>query len=193
MLSYPHTEEEYKNAFSSNLEELHRISSIIENILFLARTDYRQIELEKIDIQVDKEIQNIIEYYQASVDEKNIQFTLSGQANLRAHPIMFRRLMNNLISNAVKYTANDGKIQIGIRVNHAKVTVINIQDTGVGIEQAHLPHLFDRFYRVDSSRSHQVRGVGLGLAIAKSIVDLHEGKITVQSQVGVGTCFEVYL
>ena len=164
------------------------MASLIENILFLARAESQLPEIEKQFIDAAAEINKIVEYYQPLAEDKTIQITVTGNSNVPVNVVMFRRLMSNLISNAIKYTDINGSIGITITLE-AETNQINIivSDSGIGISPQHLPRLFDRFYRVDDSRT--VSGTGLGLAIVKSIVDLHHGKIQVESSPAIGTSF----
>lgn len=184
--------ENYQQLLMSNLEEYQRVSQLIENILFLSRAENPQLELQMTRICVEDEIAFICDYYQAIADEKNITVQYQGQATIFANSIMFRRMISNILSNALKYTENNGSIQFTIAENegHTKIT---LQDNGIGISAEHLPKLFDRFYRVDSARSNLSGGVGLGLAIVKSIVDLHQGSITIHSIPNQGTTIEIVL
>jgi len=136
--------------------------------------------------QVYDEIAVVSEYYQAMADEKNISITYEGKAHLHGNSIMFRRMISNLLSNALKYTHENGWIKIVISFHHSLVK-ITLSDNGIGIPPEHLPKVFDRFYRVDSARSQLSGGTGLGLAIVKSIVDLHHGHITITSVPDHGT------
>lgn len=186
LLAYSNLDEEHQNAYGSNLEELQRMASLVENILFLARAESQQPALDQQQISVMSEIHKICEYYQAVADEKNTKFIVNGDAYLSVNTIMFRRMMNNLVSNAIKYSNESGLIEISVRENESGVT-INVVDNGIGIDSKHLPRLFDRFFRVDDSRSKNISGNGLGLAIVKSIVELHHGQIEISSIPGKGT------
>lgn len=185
-LSRNHSINEYQQVLMSSLEEYQRVSQLIENILFLSRAENPQLEIQKSVLKVQDEIAVVCEYYQAMADEQSISVTYSGKADIRGNSIMFRRMISNLLSNALKYTNQNGWIQIAIAAhyNHVKVT---LSDNGIGISAEHLPKIFDRFYRVDSARSQLSGGSGLGLAIVKSIVDLHQGDISIVSQPDQGT------
>ncbi len=187
-LSYGDSKEEFRNTLESNLEELHAMSHMIENILFLARTENPQFSLQKQSLDARKEIELILDYHQPIADEKNILLSLQGDSQLDANLIMFRRAINNLLTNALKYT-NTGAVQCHINKIDKRNIQIAISDTGIGISENDLPHIFDRFYRVDASRDQRRGGIGLGLPIVKSIVELHQGAIKVSSKVGVGTTF----
>lgn len=191
-LSYGQTVEEYRQVMESNLEELQRISSLIENILFLAKAENPQLEVKKSLLNVTKEIELVCEFYQAMADEKNISLTVNGQAELSANPDMFRRLISNIISNALKYTKEGGWIKCDIQDSLDLVTIV-VRDNGEGVAKENLPRIFDRFYRTDAARSQKVEGVGLGLPIAKSIVEVHRGKIVMDSDLGLGTTITIIL
>lgn len=186
VLSRPHSLEQHKEVLESNLEELHRISQIIENLLFLARTENPQLSIVKETLNVTEEIKLIAEFYQAIADEKNITVSIQGHATLRANLIMFRRMISNILSNALKYTPEKGLIKITITATVNEV-IISIEDNGIGIAAEHLPHIFNRFYRVDTARSQQSGGTGLGLAIVKSIAELHHATLSMRSELGQGT------
>ncbi len=179
--------EEYAQLLESNLEELQRISHIIENILFLARAENPQIDLKKIQLDVHHEVNKICEFYQAMADDKNIHVNCRGTACLMANQVMFRRMISNVLSNALKYTPANGKINFSIREIDDEKVEIKLQDTGIGIPAEHLPSIMKRFYRVDPSRSHDTGSVGLGLAIVKSILFLHDGELDITSELGQGT------
>jgi len=107
-------------------------------------------------------------------------------------PGLIKRVLLNLIGNAIKYTETGGKIELSLE-SDTDTAIWTITDTGIGIPEEHVPYIFDRFYRVDQSRSHETGGSGLGLAIVQKIVEAHHGKIEVASEVGKGTTFKVFL
>jgi two-component system heavy metal sensor histidine kinase CusS len=185
-LSRDHSIDEYQQVLVSNMEEYHRISQLIENILFLSRAENPQLEIQKASLNIHEEIAVVCDYYQAMADEKRIKITYEGNAILNVNSIMFRRMISNILSNALKYTNPDGWIRFILTDLHDHIQ-INVSDNGIGIPAQHLPKIFDRFYRVDSARSQQSGGIGLGLAIVKSIADLHHGNISISSDMNKGT------
>lgn len=185
--------EDYQKVLESNLEELHRISHLIENLLFLAHTENPQLDIKKVLLKADEEIAVIAEFHQAMAEDKNINITCHGKAALHANPVMFRRMINNILTNALKYTERNGEIEIAITELDNQKIQIAIKDNGIGIAAEHLPNIFNRFYRVDSARSQASGGVGLGLAIVESIVDLHQGSISITSRLGVGSTVFIVL
>lgn len=186
ILAQPHSKEEYRQVIESNLEEMQRLSQIMENILFLSRAENPKFEIEKKILSTRHEIELVCEFYQAMAEEKQINIICEGQADCSAHPVMFKRVISNLLSNALKYSRNNSVIRINI-VEAEDNIFITISDSGIGIAPEHLPYIFDRFYRADAARSEHSGGVGLGLAIVKSIVELHQGNIAIESKEAQGT------
>jgi two-component system heavy metal sensor histidine kinase CusS len=187
-LSQQPSMESYQTTLASHLEELHRTAQLIENMLFLARAENPQLDIKKTVVNAHEEIALVCDFFQAVADEKNITLTASGEASFPANSIMLRRAFNNILSNALHHTNDGGRIHFECSLPNQHMVQINLNDNGNGIAAEHLPHLFNRFYRVDSSRSQTIGGSGLGLAIVKSIVHLHQGTITITSQPEQGSC-----
>lgn len=181
------TVEQYQKLLESHLEEYQLLSQLIENLLFIARTENGQMTVKKNIYNAGEEISKIIEYFHSFSHEKNIQIICEGEAVVYAEKTLFGRAMSNLLSNAIRYSPENARIIIHIKCEEEYGTVISISDTGIGIPKDKLSKVFDRFYRADPSRSEMSGGVGLGLAIVKSIVDLHQGSITIESELNVGT------
>lgn len=184
--------QELREILESSMTEYQHLAKLVENMLFIARSDHGQIRLKNERIDIQKEIINICEYYQAIADEKQIVLTCSGEAKIDCDPLLFKRVISNLLANALRYTLPHGQISLSIQPMQQFVQ-ITIQDTGVGISPEHLENIFNRFYRVDSSRSVYTGGIGLGLAIVKSIIDLHRGTIKIDSQINTGTSVYIQL
>lgn len=185
-LSKQRTQDEYIRLLESSTEEYEQLTKLIENLFFLAHADHGQIQLKKSSFNVRYEIEKLCDYFSALANEKNIQISYDGEDIITVDPTLFRRVLSNILSNALKYTPGFGKINIEIKPNQ-----ISIHDSGIGISEEHLPHIFDRFYRADPSRTSP--GLGLGLAIVKSIMDLHQGTIQIKSQENIGTSVFLFL
>ncbi|MBA2708977.1 MAG: hypothetical protein H0U57_00045 [Tatlockia sp.] len=192
-LSMNYSPAEYRQLIESSLEELDRLYEIIENLLFLAKSENPNITLQKSLIKVEREIHLLVNFYQALADDKNINIICEGEGEIRANATMIRRMISNLLSNAIKYSSNNGVINIRIYNLDSKSIQIILQDTGTGIAKEHLSYIFQRFYRADSARSSNIPGIGLGLAIVKSIIDLHKGTISLTSKLNEGTKFVIIL
>jgi two-component system phosphate regulon sensor histidine kinase PhoR len=121
-----------------------------------------------------------------------IEVTGDGECSVRAHTTLLQQALVNLIDNAIKYSEADRAVRIELRKERDSVEVA-VVDQGPGIEQRHLERLFERFYRVDQGRSRQLGGTGLGLSIVKHIVNVHGGRVSVESAVGQGSTFSVVL
>jgi two-component system heavy metal sensor histidine kinase CusS len=183
-LTRPRSPNEYEAVIESNVAECERLSGIIDNLLFLARAEAAESKLNHSHFDGRAAIERIATYNEAIAEERHLTITCSGQGEVFADPVLFGRAVSNLVDNAVRFTPDGGRIAISLTTNREE-TEITVQDTGCGIAAEHLPRIFDRFYRADTSRSSE--GTGLGLALVKSIADLHGGSVSVESEVGRGT------
>ncbi len=185
-LSKARTPEEYRHILESSLEEYSRLSRMIDNLLFLARSENKEIKLELVSFDARKEIEAVIDFYDAVAQEQKVKVTCEGNAFIKADMILFRRLINNLLSNAFQYTPQGGTVTIFIRPVE-KFVDITFKDTGIGIGEEDIPQIFNRFFRTESARLKYPNGMGLGLYIVKSIMILHGGTVTIQSIPSQGT------
>jgi two-component system heavy metal sensor histidine kinase CusS len=181
---------EYQALLASNIEECDRVSRMIENILFLARTESPQFALHRTEFDAGEELQRIAEYFEGISAEGGIQVQVSGHARLRAERDLFRRAVSNVLANALRYTAKGQTISMTASQTDQGVS-ITVQNPGEGIAFADLSHVFDRFYRGDKARSNSGSSTGLGLAIVKTIVEIHGGAVQARSEVGGVTTFEL--
>ncbi|MBD1843267.1 two-component sensor histidine kinase [Cyanobacteria bacterium FACHB-63] len=171
------------------------MGSLIDQLLFLSRQDGK-LDLATLNaIDFAALVQSLVEEYTPQAIEKHLQLTShirEAALWLKADPNLLKQAIVNLITNALKYTPAGGTIELRLFVqsNHA---VLEIQDTGIGIPAADLFHVFDRFYRVDTARTRQTGGFGLGLAIAQQIIEAHQGQIRVISEVDRGSTFRIEL
>jgi two-component system heavy metal sensor histidine kinase CusS len=168
------------------MEEYHRLSQLVENILFLAKAENPKMTINRVELQAEEELSKICEFFNIIATEKQVTIRCIGTSNLYAEPILFRRAINNLLANAIRHTPSGGLIQLRIRPE-IEGTVIVVSDNGPGIPEAYLSHVFDRFYRVNVNHSLNYSGAGLGLPIVKSIMELHQGRVILTSQQGIGT------
>ena len=184
--------QEYETALHSSLEEVNRIAGIVENLLTLARFDAKTTTLQAQPLDLDLLIKDAVEAIQVLALQKEImlQYNSAHLVNILADKYQLKRLILNILDNAIKYTPSGGKISVDLRQENSLVD-IDITDTGVGIPESELPHIFDRFYRVDKSRTSI--GFGLGLSIAQSIAMAHGGKIYAKANFPQGTIFTISL
>ncbi|MDJ0901847.1 MAG: HAMP domain-containing sensor histidine kinase [Xenococcus sp. MO_188.B8] len=198
LLSYPeHLQSslgQKKLEIISNSTE--QMKQLLGDLLFLARTDDTSTlsYSEKSNIRIDQLLQQLAEPLMAAAANKTIDFQLDLNLPLvvKGNASQLNRLFANLLENAFKYTEKGGQVSFSLQESKQSALII-VKDTGIGIAAEHLSHIFQRFWRDERVRKQETEGTGLGLAIAKTIVQQHKGQITVESQVGVGTCFRVYL
>jgi two-component system heavy metal sensor histidine kinase CusS len=181
------TEQEYRQVLESSLEEYQRLSRMIENLLFLAHADRKDTLMRRSLISVHKEIKALLEYYEAIAEEKRIKVIFNGTGALEADPVMFRQALSNVLSNAFQYTPEGGTITVTVKKLDNGSLCIDIVDSGIGIDAEDLPKILNRFYRSEQARIHYPQGAGLGFSIVKSIMDLHGGKVFIQSEPSRGT------
>ncbi len=187
--------EDYESILKSGLDETNTLIRIVENLLMLARFDSNAIPLEMKTLDAAEIIRNAARDVKVLADQKNITISLppaavAGATKIKGDEGQIRRLFLNLFDNAVKYTPEGGSVTVDIAEDHPYVK-ISVTDTGVGIPPAELPHIFDRFFRVDKSRGSV--GFGLGLSISKAIAEAHKGRIEVKSEPGRGATFTVFI
>lgn len=176
--------DEYREVVESQLAECDRLAAIVENLLFLARAEAadRPIERERFDAR--DAVEKIAAYYNERAIQRHITLTCDGGDDISADPLLFNRALTNLIDNALRFTPDHGRISITVGRSDGATEVV-VSDNGTGIPSEHLPRVFDRFYRVDASRT--AGGTGLGLSLVKSIAELHGGTARVESVAGQGT------
>jgi two-component system, OmpR family, phosphate regulon sensor histidine kinase PhoR len=173
--------------------EGNRLSRITDNLLKLASLESRQNTIELQTFQLDKQIRELILACEPQWMNKDIEMNVElEETEIKADKDLLSQVWINLIYNSIKFTPSGGKIGIKVLKKDDKVK-ITISDTGLGISKEDQEHIFERFYKVDKSRTHSDGGSGLGLSIAKKIVEMHHGMISVKSQVGEGTTFIISL
>jgi two-component system heavy metal sensor histidine kinase CusS len=183
-LTRERSSEEYREVIESSVAECERLSGIVDNLLFLARAESADRQIHPTLFGGRPAIEKIAAYYETIAEDRHVSIRCTGEGQIYADPVLFARAVSNLVDNALRFTPNSGSISISISMRDAH-SEISVSDTGCGIPPEHLARVFDRFYRADSSRSSE--GVGLGLALVKSIADLHGGSARLDSQVNQGT------
>lgn len=191
-LSRPRTLEEYRDVLASNSEEFERLGRMISDMLFLAKSDNHQLIPQRETVDLMQEVTLLFEFYEALAEARGIKLHASGHGLVSGDRLMLRRALSNVLSNAIRHSADDS--DIAIHIDHADdgSTCLSIENMGQTISPEHLPRLFDRFYRVDSARQRFSDGAGLGLAITRSIMRSHGGDATVASDNG-RTIFQLTL
>jgi two-component system, OmpR family, heavy metal sensor histidine kinase CusS len=180
-LSQPRESEEYQSLLASNYEEFGRLARMVESMLFLARAEHDQIALSAERLDAPRALEMVSEYFEGLASDAQIALEIDASGEVWADAHLLRRAVSNLVANAVRYTAAGGVILLAATPGDGGMT-ISVTNPGPGIEPAHLPRLFDRFYRSDTARSSTSSSAGLGLAIVKSIMALHGGHASVASE-----------
>ncbi|MDA1476965.1 sensor histidine kinase [Bacillus changyiensis] len=182
------TPEERKHYLQIIEKESIRLSKLSENLLKLTSLEADHLTLELKDYRLDHQIRRIILANEPQWAEKGIQMDISlEKLNITADEDLLDQVWTNLIHNSIKFTPTAGTITVCASKTAENELTININDTGIGMNNDTLMHIFERFYKADQSRNRHYGGSGLGLSIVKKIIDLHKGKIKVQSELGKGT------
>ena len=193
-LSKERSPDDYRKSLETISQESDYMSSVIGKLLFLARSDAGKEQLSFEDVELKGLITGLASNIEALAQDKGIKFVVDAKEELTVNgdKVKLRQLFINILENAVRYTPIAGQISVSLVQKDANA-VVAIADTGIGIPPEHLPHIFERFYRVDKARARADGGVGLGLAIAKIIAESHKGNIEVESELGKGTTFTISL
>jgi len=188
-LARSRTIDEYRDVLESSLEEAVRLSELIGDLLFLARAESPLTELHRENVDIRELLTTVRDYYDASATGAGISLVVNDGAeplNAELDRSLMLRAVSNLVSNAIAHTLPGGTVTLAA-TNESAAIFIEIFDTGVGIPAEALPRVFDRFFRVDPSRSKTSGGTGLGLAIVQGILTLHGGNAEITSQLDCGT------
>lgn len=177
----------YQDILASNAEEFQRLARMVSDMLFLAKTEHG-IELPNPDaISLDQETRALFEFYDAVAEDRRIRLSLAGDAVIMGDRLMVRRAIGNLLSNALRHSPDGAEVAVAIARQGASTTLC-LTNQGATISPEVLPRLFDRFFRVDKSRSHpDSDGAGLGLSITQAIMAAHGGSVTARSSNGITT------
>jgi two-component system, OmpR family, heavy metal sensor histidine kinase CusS len=181
-LAKARTAEQYQDVLASNSEELERLSSMISDMLFLAKSDNNLMipHIDVVDLSV--EVESLFDYYGVLADDAGVKLSTSGSGAVRGDRLMLRRAISNLLSNAIRHTPRHGEVVVRIVTDENDDHRVEVENSGDSIPAEHLPRLFDRFYRIDSSRHRSSEGAGLGLAITQSIMQAHGGSASANSE-----------
>jgi heavy metal sensor kinase len=190
------TPDQYREAIINALEDVEKLSSIVRTLLLLSQAESGQVVLQKAPLNLADLAADVVDQFQIPAEGKNVTLTadLERGAIVSADHTQIERLLSNLLSNAVKYTPAGGSVKVSARrAESPGWALLAVEDTGVGIAQQNLPHIFDRFYRVRNAQTNSIQGLGLGLSFVAWIVDVHGGKIDVTSTEGAGSRFSILL
>jgi signal transduction histidine kinase len=174
--------------------ETERMNKLTNDLLYLAQVDYSEAKMIFSQFNLSEAVENILLTMEAVIFEKNLSFQYNIEPNLKilGNTEQLKQVVMILLDNAIKYTNLKGTIDLSL-IHHSNNILLSVKNSGEGISEEHLEKIFDRFYRTDKSRARKSGGYGLGLAIAKAIVEEHKGKINVKSILNESTTFTVEL
>lgn len=193
-LRRPRSVEDYRSVLESGLEEIDRMSRIVDELLFLSRADLGEIKIELKPIRLDLLLEDLKRQADVLGHEQDVKITLGlvEPATVPGDEMRLRELFLNLLDNAIKYSRSGSRVDVSL-IKHEQTVRVSIADQGIGMSNDEQARIFDRFYRTDMARAYTKKGTGLGLAICKWIVDVHHGVIETQSETGKGSTFSVIL
>ncbi|TDX52391.1 sensor histidine kinase [Orenia marismortui] len=186
--------EECQHALKIIQKQTDYMSHLVGQLLLLARSDTKQLSIEKENLNLTELIEIVVEEMQELALRKNIDIAMDIEDDLAIYgdQSMLTQLLINFLDNAIKYTPSGGNVYIRAKAQNNQIE-IEIKDTGIGISKEDQAYIFDRFYRVDKSRSRASGGSGLGLSICQWIIKLHKGNIEIESEVNQGSTFTIFL
>jgi len=190
-LSRGRTAEDYRQVLETSLDELQYLSRMSSDMLFLARAESTEARLQTVTLNLRAEIDGVVEFYDALAEERRTQILCEGDATVDADRQLVRRAISNLLSNAIRHTPENGVIRITAGYDALGNAVVTVANPGQGIAKEHLGRVFDRFYRAAPIRGRGDEGAGLGLAIVRSIMALHDGDVHATSSLNGPTSFEL--
>jgi signal transduction histidine kinase len=189
-----HLSKDAQDSLGSVLEEVESLTKIVDKLFAIARLDAGEVQPKWTQFDFSKLAANTAEQMMLVAEDKNI--SLSSEAlkpvAVKGDRSRLKQVIINLLDNAIKYTPPGGSVRLSVKETETKA-VLEVADTGIGIPQKELPHIFERFFRVDKARSRELGGAGLGLSIVKSICTAHGGTVLVESVEGQGSRFKVEL
>jgi two-component system heavy metal sensor histidine kinase CusS len=191
VLSQPRTHGQLVQLLEDNVEEFERLTRIVADMLFLAQADALTTHVQTTSLHLADEVKKIVAYLEFVAQERGIVFRVTGEGTVSADVGLVDRAITNLLSNAVRYGAENSIVEISI-ISCADMMELTVANAGQQIRSEHLTHLFERFYRADAARSREEGGTGLGLSIVRAIMFLHGGTATVESNPSGITKFSLY-
>ena len=173
----------YEALLASNFEEFQRLSRMMDNMLFLARSEHPEATIERTSLELHSEFERVTDYFEGLAAERDLHFNADGTGTVWADPILLRRALANLVANALQYAEPGTTILLGGQADDAGARLW-VENTGAPIPESQLPRLFDRFYRADTARRGSAQSSGLGLSIVRTIMTLHHGRSSASSNAG---------
>lgn len=183
--------DDQKEIINSIYSESNRLLDLIDEIIRISSLE-SSVRVKKEDVNLREIADELAYQFRDKAEKKNVRIIVNGNEKLMANNTMMWELLSNLLDNAIKYNKEDGSVKIDMSRDNDNV-ILSVEDTGIGIDNKDLDRVFERFYRVDKSRSKKSGGTGLGLSIVKHIIKNHDGNLKVESELGKGTKITAYL
>ncbi|HEY2797981.1 MAG TPA: HAMP domain-containing sensor histidine kinase [Thermoanaerobaculia bacterium] len=187
--------EEYREAIGNALLEVRHLTRLSQNLLFLTRGESGRVTLSFANLDLGKFAADVVKDLALASADRGIELTFEAPKKpvyVFADSGRLQQVMHNLLENAMRYTESGGRVAVRVEAAPGEA-LLSVSDTGVGIPEADVPYVFERFFRSKGSRSTNPGGSGLGLSIVRWIVEAHKGRVTVESQLGKGSTFTVRL
>jgi len=190
---HPGLTKDIRERLGSVLEEVQRLAGIVEGLFALSRLDAGEAQRECVRFDLGKLAASTVAQMSLLAEDKGITLECaeSAEVNVEGDRARLKQIVVNLLDNSIKYTPEGGAITLRV-ASQADEALLEVADTGIGIPADALPHVFERFFRVDKARSRELGGAGLGLSIVKSICTAHGGRVDVESVVGQGSRVRVF-
>jgi heavy metal sensor kinase len=185
----------YREVIGSMLEEVDRLTRLVESLLTLTRGESGRIQPALEIVDLGGLAVSVVEHLRVLAEEKEQSVTIDAAVEVSAtcDPAILRLGLINVLDNAIKYTPHRGTIRVEVRETSSREAAIEVEDTGLGISAVHQGRIFERFYRIDQGRSREAGGTGLGLATARWAVEVNGGRIELESEEGKGSLFRIVL
>lgn len=180
-LRHPRSSAEYEAVLNSEIEECERVTRMIDTMLFLARADNAQVVLTRELLDGREQVMHVSEAYDAMLEENDLKLRIKGDVKIWADQVLFQRALSNLIANAIAHAERGGDVTVGLFTSVDANVLIEVSNLGPGIPNELSSRVFDRFFRMNGTGKGEERGLGLGLAIVRSIMQLHGGSASVRS------------
>ena len=190
-----HSSEEYESILRGNLEEIERLSKLMSNLLLLARTDAGESQITRDILSLNEQVAGVWARLLPMAEQRGVKLIadISQPVFIEGDSLALQQIVFNLLSNALRYTAAGGQVEIRLGQLSEGIAEVDVKDTGIGIAVDDLPHIFDRFYRGKNATVSESKGSGLGLAICKTLAEAHGGRVIVESEIGKGSRFVLVL
>ena len=194
MLTKKRSDEEYREVIHECMERVNFIIKMVNDLFLISRFEAKKMDLDSTYLNLSEIVKDLFDFFLPMAQEKDLSFTIDrcDSVLINGDKTRINQLLNNLLDNAIKFTPKNGSVTLSLIAKNNTVQFM-VKDNGIGIPKADIPHIFNRFYQVDKSRSGSLRGTGLGLNICKRIAEAHKGSIKIENNKDKGATFTLTL